>query len=165
VASSNKLLKIYLADSLALLIVNKHLAARCLANNRRGPLGLLLDDLKLALEDDRGVLEEIMEAQGARKDPIKGALAWSAVMLGRLKLNGSLIAYSDLSRLYELEGLCALTGPRVWLWRSMGSLESLESLSLGKDLQRLIDRAERQGMELDRQRQKAAVVALRAQRG
>ena len=161
-ASSNKLLKIYLADSLALLIVNKHLAARCLANNRRGPLGVLLDGLKLALEDDRGVLEEIMEAQGARKDPIKGALAWSAVMLGRLKLNGSLIAYSDLSRLYELEGLCALTGPRVWLWRS---LESLEFLSLGNDLQRLIDRAERQGMELDRQRQEAAVVALRAQRG
>ena len=161
-ASSNKLLKIYLADSLALLIVNKHLAARCLANNRRGPLGVLLDELKLALEDDRGVLEEIMEAQGARKDPIKGALAWSAVMLGRLKLNGSLIAYSDLSRLYELEGLCALTGPRVWLWRS---LESLEFLSLGNDLQRLIDRAERQGMELDRQRQEAAVVALRAQRG
>ena len=161
-ASSNKLLKIYLADSLALLIVNKHLAARCLANNRRGPLGVLLDELKLALEDDRGVLEEIMEAQGARKDPIKGALAWSAVMLGRLKLNGSLIAYSDLSRLYELEGLRALTGPRVWLWRS---LESLEFLSLGNDLQRLIDRAERQGMELDRQRQEAAVVALRSQRG
>lgn len=158
-ASSNKLLKIYLADSLALLIVNKHLAARCLASNRRGPLGVLLDELKLALEDDRGVLDEIMEAQGARKDPIKGALAWSAVMLGRLKLNGSLFAYSDLSRLYELEGLCALTGPRVWLWRS------LESLSLGSDLQRLIDRAERQGMELDRQRQEAAVVALRAQRG
>jgi hypothetical protein len=159
VASSNKLLKIYLTDSLALLIVNKHLAARCLANNRRGPLGVLLDELKLALEDDRGVLEEIMESQGARKDPIKGALARSAVMLGRLKLNGSWIAYSDLSRLYELEGLCALTGPRVWLWRS------LESLSLGNDLQRLIDRAERQGLELDRQRQEAAVVALRAQRG
>jgi hypothetical protein len=159
VASSDKLLKIFLADSLALLIVNKHLAARCLAKNRRGPLGVLLDELKLALDDDRGVLDEIMEAQGARKDPIKGAMARSAVMLGRLKLNGSLFAYSDLSRLYELEGLCALTGPRVWMWRS------LKSLSLGNDLQRLIDRAERQGLELDRQRQEAAAVALRVERG
>jgi hypothetical protein len=153
VQTSNKLFKIYLVDSLALLVVSKRVAARCLARNRRGPLGAFLDELKLALDDDRAVLQGIMADMGVRVNPVKNALGWGAAIAGQLKLNGSLIAYSDLSRLYELEGLCALTDLRTWLWRTLQSGQT-------QDVQRLIDRAERHRSELDHFRAEAGNRAL-----
>jgi hypothetical protein len=148
VRTSNKLFKIYLADSLALLVVNKRVAARCLASNRKGPLGAFLDELKLALDDDRAVLQVIMADMGVRMNPVKNALGWGATIAGQLKLNGSLIAYSDLSRLYELESLCVLTDLRIWLWRMLQSRQT-------QDVQRLIERAERHRSGLDRFRVEA----------
>lgn len=146
--TSNKLFKIYLADSLALLVVNKRVAARCLASNRRGPLGAFLDELKLALDDDRAVLQGIMADMGVRMNPVKNAVGWGATIAGQLKLNGSLFAYSDLSRIYELEGLCVLTNLRIWLWHTLQSGHS-------QDVKRLIERAERHRSELDRFRAEA----------
>jgi hypothetical protein len=154
VPTSTKLLKIYLADSRALLVANMHVAARCLARNRRGRLGELLDELKLALEDDMAVLDEVISSLNGRRNRFKDALAWSATVVGRLKLNGAVISYSDLSRVYELEGLCWLTDHRTWLWRALGT--RLER----SDLQRLIERSERQRAELDRFRAEAAATAL-----
>lgn len=151
--TSNKLVRIYLVDSLALLVVSKRVAARCLARNRRGPLGVLLDELKLALDDDRAVLQEIMADVGVRANPLKNALGWGATIAGQFKLNGSLIAYSDLSRLYELEGLCVLTDLRTWLWRTLQAGHP-------QDVQRLIDRAERHRSELDHFRVEAGNRAL-----
>ena len=150
---SNKLVRIYLVDSLALLVVNKRVAARCLARNRRGPLGQFLDELKLALDDDRAVLRAIMAQMGVRANPIKNALGWGTTIAGQLKLNGSISAYSDLSRLYELEGLCVLTDFRTWLWRALQATQT-------QDVRRLIDRAERHRSELDRFRADAAETAL-----
>ena len=151
--TSNKLVKIYLVDSLALLVISKRVAARCLARNRRGPLGEFLDELKLALDDDRAVLKGIMADMGVRANPIKNALAWGASLAGQLKLNGSMTAYSDLSRLYELEGLCVLTEFRTWLWRALEATQT-------RDAQRLLDRAERHRSELDSFRADAAATAL-----
>jgi hypothetical protein len=153
VQTSNKLFRIYLADSLALLVVSKRVAARCLARNRRGPLGVLLDELKLALDDDRAVLQSIMADMRVGTNPVKNVLAWGAAIAGQLKLNGSVIAYSDLSRLYELEGLCVLTDLRAWLWRTLQEGHP-------QDLQRLIDRAERHRSELDHFRVEAGTRAL-----
>jgi hypothetical protein len=156
VRTSNKLHKIYLVDSFALLVVSKRVAARCLARNRRGPLGAFLDELKLALDDDRAVLQGIMRDMGVRMNPVKNALGWGATIAGQLKLNGSVTAYSDLSRLYELEGLCVLTDLRIWLWRTLQSGRT-------QDVQRLIERAERHRSELDRFRAEAANRAFAAE--
>jgi hypothetical protein len=153
VRTSNKLVRIYLVDSLALLVVSKRVATRCLARNRRGSLGVLLDELKLALDDDRAVLQEIMADMGVRANPVKNALGLGATIAGQLKLNGSWIAYSDLSRLYELEGLCLLTDLRTWLWRTLQAGQP-------QDFQRLIDRAERHRSELDHFRVDAGKRAL-----
>ncbi|WP_145257366.1 hypothetical protein [Planctomycetes bacterium Pan216] len=47
---------------------------------------------------------------------------WFAEKLGRFKPNDSLLEYSDLSRLVELEGLMAANLERIALWMSLDSV-------------------------------------------
>ena len=100
-----KLLHIYLNDHLAGSVAGSELARRCRDENRGTPLAEFLDDLVRQIEEDQLALEAIMDAVGAARNPAKLAAAWLAEKVGRLKLNGQLLQYSDLSRLLELEGL------------------------------------------------------------
>jgi hypothetical protein len=88
--------------------------------------------------------------------------AWGAEKAGRLKLNGSLLSYSPLSRLLELEGLhLGLTG-KLFLWQA---LEGALGTSVGgEDLRRLRRRAESQRAELEPFHLAAAREALAAER-
>ena len=71
-------------------------------------------ELAAEIEADRDALEQLMEELGISRDRIKGVLAWTGEKVGRLKLNGSLLSYSPLSRLVELEGLViGVTGKAV----------------------------------------------------
>jgi hypothetical protein len=96
-----KLLHIYLNDHLAGSAAGEELARRCRDNNRGTPIAAFLDELLQQIEEDRLALEAIMDAVGAPKNPAKLAAAWLGEKLGRLKLNGQLLPYSDLSRLLE----------------------------------------------------------------
>jgi hypothetical protein len=83
-----------------------------------------------------------------------------AERLGRLKLNGQLTGYSDLSRLLELEGLTIGVRGKHALWqnlRSAGIQEHVPDIALD----RLIERAEAQLSGLERHRLAAAATALR----
>jgi len=56
---------------------------------------------------------------GPPKNPAKLAAAWLAENVGRLKLNGQFLQYSDLSRLLELEGLGLGIHGKMDLWRGL----------------------------------------------
>jgi hypothetical protein len=58
------------------------------------------------VRQDRGALLELMRRLQFPCNRGKITVAWAAEKVGRLKLNGQLKGYSDLSRLLELEGLC-----------------------------------------------------------
>jgi hypothetical protein len=122
IAVNDKLLHILVQESLGLLIVSRRLALRCRSNNPSGALGDLLSSLAAELEDERAELEVTMRAAGVRPHRLKNLTLVTSEYLARLKLNGSLLSYSDLSRVYELHGLCLLTQHRVWLWRSLAAL-------------------------------------------
>ncbi len=64
-----------------------------------------------------------MAAVGARKDPVKTRAAWAAEKVGRLKLNGRVRGYSDLSRVLELEGLRLGVEGKRSLWKSLDELD------------------------------------------
>ncbi|HEX9235600.1 MAG TPA: hypothetical protein VF972_04925 [Actinomycetota bacterium] len=153
-------LRIYLNDHLAGAVAAMELARRCLGNNRQTPLGMYLSSLIGELEADRRALEELMRAVGARRDPLKQAAGWLAEKVGRFKLNGRLIGYSDLSRLEELEALClAVEGKRA-LWRSLAMAGSSNPHLAGFDLGQLERRARTQRSHLEGHRRAAARVAL-----
>ena len=101
-----------------------------------------------------------MDRLGARRDPLKQWAGWLAEKAGRLKLNGRLRGYSPLSRVLELEVLVlGIEGKRM-LWRALGEVAASDPRLDGVDLSGLLRRADGQRRLLDRQRARAAAVAL-----
>jgi hypothetical protein len=153
-------LRIYLNDHAAGALAALELARRCRSSNERTPLGMYLASLIEEIEADRRVLDQVMERVGARRDPLKQAAGWLAEKLGRLKLNGRIFGYSDLSRLEELEGLCLGIEGKAALWRSLQSLSERDGRLADLDFSTLLTRARAQRTALERHRRAAAAAAL-----
>jgi hypothetical protein len=154
-----KLLGIYLNDHLAGAMGGIELARRCLSNNRGTPLEADLEKLVREIEEDRVVLEGLMERLGIPRSPVKAPVAWALEKVGRLKLNGRLLEYSPLSRVIELELLSSGVETKRSMWTSFKGLAD-EGIDLGLDLEDLIGRARRQRRMLERRRLEAAVAAF-----
>jgi hypothetical protein len=150
------LLRIYLNDHLGAAAAGVALARRTLRNNRDGDLGRFLAGLVGEIEEDRASLERVLDALGAPRNRVKEGAAKLAERLARLKLNGRVRGYSDLSRLLELEGLMIGVDAKRALWRSLQQT----GRTLPVDLDDLVARAERQRDELEEHRVTAARRAL-----
>jgi hypothetical protein len=156
--TNDALLAIYLNDHLAGSVSASELARRCLSNNRGTPLGVYLTTFIEEVEADRRALLDIMGRVGARPDPLKQAVGWAIEKVGRLKMNGSLFGYSDLSRLVEVEGLTLGAHGKLSSWTA---LIAVEDPRLDADeLHRLERRARGQRDKLEKYRREAAVVAF-----
>jgi hypothetical protein len=153
-------LKIYLEDHYAGSTAGLELARRTAGANRGTPYGDVLEGLARDIDEDREALRAIMAALGVGPDRFKVAGAWAGEKAGRLKLNGHLTSYSPQSRVTELEGLVVgVTGQRC-LWSALRHIEPLEPRLDLEQLDRLIDRADRQLKVLEELRLKAVSEAL-----
>jgi hypothetical protein len=157
---SDKLLSIYMNDHLAGAIAGGELAKRAAGNNEGTPLGTFLARLQEEINEDRAALESIMDDLDIKKSAVKGAGAWLFEKAGRLKLNGQLTGYSDLSRVVELEGLSLGVEGKLSLWRSLHRVHDRYPALRLVDLEKLIERAERQRGELEGFRREAADTAF-----
>ena len=79
------------------------LAGRCESSNRGTPLGDFLRRLEVEIAAQKSIVSDVIRRLGGRESLPKKGTAWLAEKLGRLKLNDSLLRYSDLSRVIELE--------------------------------------------------------------
>ena len=112
----------FLNDHLAVATAGVELARRARSSNRDTPYAPLLDRLADDLATDRALLRETMAALDVRADPFKPGAAWLGEKLGRLKPNDSLLSYSPLSRVVELEGLQAAVTLLHALWAALDEL-------------------------------------------
>lgn len=101
-----------------------------------------------------------MAALDIAKNRVKDAGAWLVEKAGRLKLNGQLTGYSDLSRVLELEGLGLGVEGKLSMWRSLQLVKDKYPPIAVLDLDSLIERAERQRHGLEDLRRKAVTTAL-----
>ena len=161
-AADGKLLRIYLNDHLAGATVGVELARRALRANRGSELGSFLAELVSELEEDRRSLERLLAELDVPKSAVKQGAAVVAERLGRLKLNGRLTGYSDLSRLLDLEGLVVLVRAKRGRWRNLREATDVASRAPAVDLDALVARAEEQLEALERHRIAAARRALAA---
>jgi hypothetical protein len=159
-----KLLHIYLNDHLAGSAAGSELARRCRDNNRGTPLAEFLEELLEQIEEDQLALEGIMDALGAPRNPAKLAAAWLAEKVGRLKLNGQLLQYSDLSRLLELEGLGVGIHGKLDLWRALIAVRDAYPPLADAPLEALERRAVDQLAGVEEQQARAAEVAFKPSR-
>ncbi|MFN2593934.1 MAG: hypothetical protein ABR579_03480 [Actinomycetota bacterium] len=158
--SENKLLAIYMNDHLAGSIAGGELAKRSAKSNEGTPLGTFLDRLADELAEDRSSLEDLMDQLGISKSGVKSAGAWLAEKAGRLKFNGQLTGYSDLSRLEELEGLSLGVEGKLSLWRALKQIRDDYPALQSADLEGLIERAQTQSRELEEFRRTAVETAF-----
>jgi hypothetical protein len=151
-------LEIYLNDHLGGATGALELAERVAKASAGTELGALMERLVDEIAEDRDTLREFMDVVDADRDTLKVAGGWIAEKLGRLKLNGKLIAESPLSRVVELEGLGLAVEHTRMLWVTL--LET-QAQRFGEDrLRQLIDRAERRGALLEEHRRRATREAL-----
>jgi len=115
-------LRIYLEDHLALMVGELALAARCRSSNRKAPLGEFLQWLENEVAAQKSIVKDVMHRTGVKgtiEGRAKQGAAWVAEKLGRFKLNDTLISYSTLSRVVELETLSAFAQERIALWDNL----------------------------------------------
>ena len=155
-----KLLRIYLNDHLMGAAFGSDLSRRAMGNNRGTPLGEFLGTLHEEIREDRATLEGIMAGFGFPADRVKLVAAAVGEKVARLKLNGSLLSYSDLSRLLELEGLYAGIDTKLRLWRTLRELAPGDPRLDPGQLDTLIQRAASQLEGLERHRLEAARTAF-----
>lgn len=160
-APAHTLLTVYLDDHLAGAVVGLQLARRCHGNNRTNIVGHTLAELIPEIEQDRATLEQLMASLEIEPSRVKMVGATVAERVGRLKLNGQVLGYSDLSRLVELEGLSAGIAGKESLWRALRAVHEDEGPFHGVDLDRMIERAVSQRERVEELRKQAARTAFR----
>jgi hypothetical protein len=154
---NRRLIAIYLKDHLAGAVLGYELAKRARSSNRDNALGTYLEETFIpAVLEDKKALEDIMALFDVSPSVPKNALSWSGEKLGRLKLNGSLRAYSPLSRVVDVEGLVLGVRGKLSLWENLQVVAASEPALGSVDLGRLAARAEAQLNELEEHKLAAA---------
>ncbi len=157
---AGKLLRIYLQDHDALSVITQRVIRRSRGSNHDSPLGDLLARLETGAEEDHRVLLGVMEQLAISPSRLKRAAAWGAERSGLFKLNGRLFRYSDLSRVYELEGLAALIAMRIGRWQALAGVAEKEPDLATVDFEDLIERSKEDLQSLAPYRDDAAAQAL-----
>ena len=155
-----RLLGIYLNDHMMGSVGGTELARRCLRSNRGTALGSFLATLLDEILEDRNTLEDVMARLGISVDRGKVVVAAVGERVARLKLNGQLFGYSDLSRVIELEALCAGVAVKRRLWRSLERIRDTDRRIADIDFDALADRASAQLDGLERHRLDAVARAF-----
>lgn len=153
--TERKLLSIYLNDHYAASLAGHEVAARAAKSNEGNGFGRYLAQLVTEIERERTELEHVMQELDIGIDRLKVSAAWTAEKFGRLKLNGRLRDYSPLSRVIELEALCAGINAKLGLWRALELWRSKGEPIPPIDLTMLIDQAEEQRVRVEELRLKA----------
>jgi hypothetical protein len=152
------MLRTYLQDHHAGATAGLELARRAAGSNSDSEYGAELAALAEEIAADRDALERAMDQLGVKASHVKDAAGWTAEKLGRLKPNNSLMSYSPLSRVVELEGLViGVTGKRA-LWESLR--ETIGETLDGVDFAELSLRAADQRTRLEALRKRAAAEAF-----
>jgi len=146
-----KRMRIYLDDHLSMIVGEMELIDRCHNSNRHSELGFFLKQLLYDLRVQKETVDKVfhcLDFETSIQGQLKQGAAWLAEKIGRLKLNDSLLEYSDLSRVVELEALLAVTQERIALWVTLNSLSVTDVRLKGFDFSLILMQSELQLAEL-----------------
>ncbi|MBD3675660.1 MAG: hypothetical protein HUJ26_19280 [Planctomycetaceae bacterium] len=127
-AMTSDLKHIYLSDHSAMMTAEIELIHRCRDSNKSvdefTQLVDELDTLSRHVQEEQDVVRVLLQEQGESPDVFKELSGWVVEKIGRLKLNGKLSEYSDLSRVLELEILLSSAQSRTCLWKTLHALRA-----------------------------------------
>jgi hypothetical protein len=145
VTDTPAMLKTYLQDHHAGATAGAELARRAAGSNADSEYGAELEQLADDIAADRESLEHVMELLDVKPNSLKDAAGWTAEKFGRLKPNNSLLSYSPLSRVVELEGLLIGVTGKLALWEALRVTlgDRLEDVDFGVLADRALDQRAR----------------------
>ena len=160
---NDRRLEIYLTDHLALMVGEVELAGRCWRSNQQTPLGKFLRQLENEIKAQQSIARHVLLRIGGTEGlegRAKQSAAWIAEKLGRFKLNDSLLSYSPLSRVVELETLAAASLERIALWDNLDAVAGRDSRLHGINFVWFREQTQRHLEELNTRRRFAAAEAF-----
>ncbi|HCS52588.1 hypothetical protein [Rubinisphaera sp.] len=144
-------MRIYLDDHFSMIVGEMELIERCHSSNSNSELGYFLKKLLSDLQVQKETVEKVfhcLDFEVSIQGQLKQGAAWLAVKIGRFKLNDSLLEYSDLSRVVELEAMLAVAQERIALLVTLNSLTFTEVLLRDFDFSLMLMQSELQLAEL-----------------
>jgi hypothetical protein len=102
---------------LAASVAGIELAKRSHSSNKETEIDGFLERLIPILEEEQSLIKKLIASLDASESTAKKLAAWTAEKIGRLKLNDSILSYSDLSRVIELETLLVGLQGQSRMWR------------------------------------------------
>ncbi len=135
-------LGIYLNDHLAGSVGALEMLDRSIEENAGNSLGRQLEGIRVEIQADQKVLQDLIQRIGSKEHPLKKAGAWLAEKASRVKMAGSHLP-EELARMEVLEALTVALQGKLALWRALRAVadrhEALRELDL--------DLLERRGTE------------------
>ena len=153
-------LETYLQDHRAGAELGVNLAQRMADGNAGTPYEDFLTRIAVEIEQDVETLESIMARFDIDKALLKTAGARVGEVLGRMKPNEHLTEYSPLSRVQEFEMLRSGVQGKLALWDSLYEVSDQDDRFDAEQLRSLVERAERQLVDLREHHKMAAVEAF-----
>jgi hypothetical protein len=157
---ADKAMNVYLNDHLAGAMIGRDLADHLRSENQGTPLGGLMGQLAVQIEEDRQTLIALMEHLDSSKNPVKQAGAWVAEKVSRLKFAGVSSGEPELGTFMALESLALGVQGKLGLWKALKQVTDQHPGLASVNLDELIDRAEAQYDLLERERLAAGARAL-----
>ena len=149
---AERALDIYLNDHLAGATAGADLAERLASRTQATPFGPEMATISREIAEDRQTLEQLMEAVGTTRNPVKQGVAWVAEKASRLHLSGATSGDSALGTFLSLETLSLGVEGKIGLWRALDGVTSRHPAMADTDFAALITRAQRQRAALERER-------------
>ena len=138
------LLGVYLNDHLIGATAGVELAGRLASTFRGTPHGPVLAQLADEIDADRASLRRIMDRLDVPVNYVKAATGWVGEKASRLKPNGRILRRSPLSDVVELETMALGVRGKMEGWRTLSSVAAFDDRLDAAELDRLLQRAERQ---------------------
>ncbi len=133
---SDAYLTTYLNDHLGASVAGIELARRCLSKNAKSDLATFLEELLLVLEENQVKIRKLLRRLNAGESELKKLGGWALEKVGRLKLNNSLLGYTSLARVIELEALLAGLKAQSAMWSALQKYRSDDERFAGIDFDR-----------------------------
>jgi hypothetical protein len=159
---TEKLLRFYLEDHYAASSGGLALAKRIVGQNESNDYGRALSTLVSELEQERESLTAMLQRVGSEPPKFRTLAVRGAELAGRLKPNGTLVSYSPLSLVVELEGMIMGVTGKLMLWRSLLQIVDGDERFDRAEIERLARMAEAQRSRLEDLHDRAAREALAA---
>jgi hypothetical protein len=152
-------LNTYLNDHLGVIAGELELVKRMQSENAEHPLASFLAGYLIHLSAQEQTLKRVLATTGGGESRVKQAAGWLLEKVGRLKVNESLLNYSALSRLVELETLASAAQARLCLWSTLEVVLTATPLAVA-DFAALRQATQDQLLEIQTHRLAAAPVAF-----